>query len=86
MKLKTKFLLVVLMVTLLQITFLVPAQAGYDYIDIVMNGNYLYTDVPPVMYQNRIFVPMRTIFEASGVTVDWDQNLGEITATMAETN
>ncbi|GAB6179752.1 hypothetical protein JCM14036_10710 [Desulfotomaculum defluvii] len=81
MKIKNKYLLTFCMLALLITTFIVPAQAGYDYIDIVIRGDYLFTDVPPVMYENRVFVPMRAIFEASGVSVQWNPHLGEITAT-----
>lgn len=37
-------------------------------------------DVSPTMENNRVFVPMRAIFEALGATVDWDNDTQTVTA------
>jgi len=37
-----------------------------------LNGEYLEFDQPPVMVNNRIFVPLRVIFEALGADVEFD--------------
>ncbi len=42
-------------------------------IDVVLNGQALSFDQPPMMDNNRVMVPIRAIFEALGYTVDWDQ-------------
>lgn len=73
--------LAVLMALFAVIVIPTDAQAGYDYIEIVMDGNIIYTDVPPVMFEGRVFVPMRAIFEEAGVTVLWDQYHEKITLT-----
>lgn len=37
-------------------------------------------DVPPIIENDRVLVPMRAIFEALGATVDWDGNTKTVTA------
>ncbi|ADL08942.1 copper amine oxidase N-terminal domain-containing protein [Thermosediminibacter oceani] len=41
-------------------------------IDIILNGEHLQFDVPPVLENGRVLVPLRAIFEALGATVEWD--------------
>lgn len=82
MKLKRLQLAVLVFATLVIFVWSpVLAEAGSDYIDIVMDGKYVYTDVPPVMFDGRVFVPMRAIFEEAGITVLWDQYNQRITVT-----
>lgn len=40
-------------------------------IKVVINGKELSFDQPPIMENDRVMVPIRTIFEALGYTVDW---------------
>jgi len=40
---------------------------------VVLDGQQLLFDVPPVIENNRTLVPLRAIFEAMGADVDWDQ-------------
>ena len=42
-------------------------------ISVVYNGEMLWFDVPPQMINERVMVPMRTIFETIGATVEWDE-------------
>lgn len=42
-------------------------------ISVVYNGEMLWFDVPPRMINERVMVPMRTIFETIGATVEWDE-------------
>ena len=49
-------------------------------IDVNVNGDYLDFDVNPIMQNNRVLVPMRTIFEKLGARVYWDQNSNTVTA------
>lgn len=50
---------------------LVPAYAQEDQISVIVDGTAVHFDVPPVISQNRVLVPMRAIFEALGATVQW---------------
>ena len=49
-------------------------------ISIYVNGNYLETDVAPIIVNDRTFVPLRAIFEALGTEVDWDETTSTVTA------
>ena len=51
----------------------VPCSMINNTIDVVLNGQALSFDQPPMMVNNRVMVPIRAIFEALGYTVDWDQ-------------
>ena len=51
----------------------VPCPMINNTIDVVLNGQALSFDQPPMMENNRVMVPIRAIFEALGYTVDWDQ-------------
>jgi len=42
-------------------------------IRIFVDGLEIATDAPPVIVQNRTFVPVRFVSEALGATVDWDE-------------
>ena len=47
----------------------VPVVEG---VGVKLNGNYLYSDVPPTVVNDRTLVPMRAIFEALNAEVTWD--------------
>lgn len=49
-------------------------------ITIMLNGNYLYSDVPPTIIDDRTLVPMRAIFEALNADVSWDEATATATA------
>lgn len=55
-------------------------------IKVVVNGEQLSFNVPPVMVQNRTMVPLRGIFEALGAQVSWDAPTRSITAYKADTD
>ncbi len=57
----------------------VSASASGE-INVALNGELLEFDVPPRIINDRTLVPMRTIFEALGATVYWDDNAQKITA------
>ncbi len=42
-------------------------------IKILVNGNRIYPDCPPVIYQDRTLVPIRAIAEAMGYEVSWSE-------------
>ena len=49
---------------------LIPVQS----ISVTLNGNELSFDQPPVIKNDRTFVPIRAIAEGLGANVDWDSN------------
>ena len=51
---------------------------------IIVNGKKLESDVPPVMAADRLFVPIRVIFEALGATVAWDDPTQTVTGTRGD--
>lgn len=52
--------------------------AFYQY-KVLLNGNYLVFDQPPVNINRRVLVPMRGIFEALGADIQWDGTLKKVT-------
>ncbi len=56
-----------------------PNQA--DAIEINIKGRPLYMDTPPVIVNNRTLVPFRSIGEATGSTVYWDESTKTVTLT-----
>lgn len=50
-------------------------------INIRVNKQYIYTDVPATIVNDRTLVPMRAIFEAIQADVQWDQASSTATAT-----
>ena len=63
---KIRFLIVTLAAVLLSVT----AFAEND-IAVMLDGTPLSFDVPPVISEDRTFVPMRAIFEAFDCDVEW---------------
>ncbi len=61
---------------------LVPA-AGQGAIRVVVNGEELAFDVPPVEVGGRLLVPLRGVFERLGATVVWEPATQRITASTA---
>lgn len=57
-----------------------------DSLKIKINGKQMNFDVPPVIENGRILVPMRAIFEELGATVNWDQTSQSIKAGKYDTN
>ena len=58
---------------LLTLFFAVTGQAvAVDQIKITVDGKVLNFDVPPTTINGRTLVPVRAIFEALGMKVDWD--------------
>lgn len=50
-----------------------PVRAATVPIKMVLNGKTLVSDVAPVLQNGRTLVPFRTIFEALGAEVGWDE-------------
>ena len=66
------------------------SKAGYEFrpgvmpdpgITVLLKGNKLAFDQPPLIENGRVLVPMRRIFEAFGAEVDWDPATTTATAT-----
>ena len=57
-----------------------PQAAGSGY-HILINGELVHPDVDPVVRNNRILAPLRTVFEPFG-TVDWDGTTRTVSATV----
>lgn len=49
-----------------------PRKIITDNYSVVLNGNKLEFDQPPIMCGDRVLVPLRKIFEELGATVDYD--------------
>lgn len=64
--------------------FAIPVSANEE-ISVLLNGEMLEFDVQPTVISNRVMVPMRTIFESLGATVQWEGNTQKITAKTANT-
>jgi hypothetical protein len=71
----------VLLLCLLSLN-LVPA-AGQGAIRVIVNGEELAFDVPPVEVGGRLLVPLRGVFERLGATVLWEPSTQRITAATA---
>lgn len=62
------------------ISMAAPVYAVDNSIKVQLNGENISLDVAPQMVNSRILVPMRTIFEKFGATVEWNGQTGIITA------
>ncbi len=55
------------------------------YIEVLINGEQLTSDIPPVIRNNRTLIPLRAIFEVLGLSVGWDEATKTITGTKGDT-
>ena len=62
------------------------APAATEGISVRLNGNYLYSDVPPMTVNDRALVPMRALFEALNAEVTWDEATATTTAANSYTS
>jgi Copper amine oxidase N-terminal domain len=53
---------------------------------VYVNGKRLSPDVPPAIINNRVLVPLRSIFESLGASVSWDSKTNIITAYKPDTD
>lgn len=58
-----------------------PSAHAASEIKVTVNGEVLETPVPPVMVDNSVLVPMRSIFEALGAKLEWNQQEQKVTST-----
>lgn len=66
-------------------TFSLASVMAAGNITVNLDGNTLNFDVPPQIINESTMVPMRTIFEALGATVEWNQDTRTITSKKDET-
>ncbi len=59
------------------ISYVSPSVPGV--ISIVMNGEYIYPDSPPIMQNDRVLVPIRAVAEKMGYTVVWNEENESVT-------
>lgn len=62
----------------------VAEAADVNEIQVTFCGTLLKFDQPPVLKEGRTLVPMRGIFEAMGMQVNWDEASQKVTATSAD--
>lgn len=68
----------------LLLSFIV-ATAAYAAPQVILDGQNLSFDVPPIIENGSTLVPLRVIFEALGADVQWDGNTQTVTATKSGT-
>lgn len=64
---------VAILLCLVLLGLALPVQAETPPIALVLDGQKLTMDVPPMIVQGRTLVPVRAIMEALGARVEWDQ-------------
>lgn len=62
-----------------------PVGYAEDEIKVILNGKQLTFDVPPTIIQGRTMLPLRTIFEAFGASVDWNDKESRVKGTKRNT-
>jgi len=75
----------ILVVSLLFTIFIFVIQTEAVVPSILVNGQVLQCDTPPMVKDGSTFVPMRTIFEALGSQVKWDGPTRTVTAVKENT-
>ena len=78
-----KSVLIMLCSLLICTVFTLPALAVPT---VILDGQEISFDVPPVLENDLIMVPIRTIFEAMGATIDWNQETRTATAAKGDIN
>ncbi len=58
-------------------------QNGDNTIPVIVNGELIKFDVPPVIRHNRTLIPVRAVTNALGATVEWDRETNDVTVTKA---
>ncbi len=61
-------------------TFEQSAPPEVEGVSIKLNDNFLYSDVPPTIINDRTLIPMRALLEALGADVTWDEATATATA------
>ena len=56
-----------------------PSDLSSDALTLLVNGRELETDAPPVIINDRVFVPLRAVTEAFGASVEWNEAEKQVT-------
>lgn len=67
------------LIALLFVIFMPLNSFANSDIKLWINGDYVSTDVPPVIENGRTLVPLRVVSENLGLAVDWNGDLKKIT-------
>ena len=76
----TKKLLAIVLALIIAAAFLTHAVQASGEIRVVVDGIPMRTDVSPINVEGRVLVPLRSIFEALGAEVTWNQSTQTATA------
>jgi hypothetical protein len=76
--LKTAYIAAIIIIMVFS-AFPVSADFSEQPINVTVDGRILRTDVPPVIMQGRTMIPFRSIFEALGAVVHWDESTRTVT-------
>ena len=79
-----KLLCLTLVAVIALILIATPAMAETSEIRVILNGEVLEFDVPPMIVDNRTLVPLRAISEAINANVDWCGYTQTVTITSVE--
>ena len=81
MKRKKLFSILSILLSLAMCGIPVIAEGGAPASDLTLlvNGRKLETDAPPVMINDRVFVPLRAVTEAFGASVEWNEADRQVT-------
>lgn len=74
---KNSFSILFIMILLFSLT---PPTAAANSPSVLIDGQSLYCDVPPVIENGRTMVPMRAIFEALNAQVEWNGTTRTVTS------
>lgn len=66
--------------------FISEKPAEITDIGLFVDGNWVITDVPPMIKDDRTLVPVRGVFEALGINVEWDGDTKTVTAVSQDGN
>jgi hypothetical protein len=81
----SKQVLLVLAAASLVLTMIPAAPARAQSVRVVVDGQFVALDQPPLMMAGRVLVPLRGVFERLGATVEWNRASNMITALRAGT-
>lgn len=74
----------VLSASVMALSLMLMPAVNADNISVVVNGEKIATEKPPVIMEERTLVPLRAITEALGCDVSWDSETSGITLTDGE--
>lgn len=68
------------------VSLILPLHSLYaeNSIQVLLNGSPLKFDTQPIIQNDRVFVPMRTIFESLGYQINWDDTSQTVTGTKSD--